>query len=62
VAAFVAGNVSSAVLLGVLRLALVAALGFRGRPYARVGLRLAIALPAGIVAELLLGLVYRQGS
>ena len=52
--------VSSAVLFGVLGLALIVALGFRGRPYARVGLWLVVALPAGILAELLLGLIYRQ--
>jgi hypothetical protein len=51
---------SSAILFGVLGLVLIAALGFRGRQYARVGLWLVVALPAGIVAEILLGLVYRQ--
>jgi hypothetical protein len=51
---------SSAVLFVAIGVALIATLGLRGRQYARTGLWLLGTLPAAVLAELALHLVYRQ--
>jgi hypothetical protein len=51
---------SSAVLFAVIGVALIAVLGGHGRQYARTGLWMLGTLPAAMLAELVLHLVYRQ--
>jgi hypothetical protein len=51
---------SSAILFGVTGIAAGALLGLHRRQHRRIAVWLAVALPVGIVAELMLGLVYRQ--
>ncbi|MCW2945161.1 MAG: hypothetical protein JWR24_1878 [Actinoallomurus sp.] len=51
---------SSAILFAALGLAVVVLLGFRGRQYPHVGRWLLATIPAAVVAELALGLVYAQ--
>ncbi len=53
---------SSAILFIALGAAGIALLGRRGRQYGRLSLWLLAAFPAGVAAELLLGLVYIQAS
>jgi hypothetical protein len=54
------GYYSSAALFAVIGIVLVAALGRRGRQYARTCLWMLVTLPAAVAGELLLHLVYRQ--
>lgn len=49
-----------AILLGVLGAAMAALLGARGQQYGRLLAGFLVAFPAGVLAELLLGLVYSQ--
>ncbi|HEY6538215.1 MAG TPA: DUF6518 family protein [Candidatus Dormibacteraeota bacterium] len=51
---------STALLFFALGLVLLAVLGLRGWQHRLIGLWLLVALPAGVAAELLLGLVYSQ--
>jgi hypothetical protein len=51
---------SSAALFAVIGIALAAALGVRGRQYARTGLWMLGALPAAVLAEVGLHVVYSQ--